>query len=141
MPTDSDPHALEQVSQIIDSSALIKYVSKEDDWIRVEKHIATADSLELAIIETANALWKKIRKKEVDYESAKIIIQTLYDSIWLFDQRKYLNRAFEIATQFHITVYDSLFLACAENERGDLVSCDEKQIEVADDLGIKTISV
>ncbi|MDG7000908.1 MAG: hypothetical protein JRN15_17580 [Nitrososphaerota archaeon] len=43
--------------------------------------------------------------------------------------------------KYRITVHDSLFVAYAEMENSDLVSCDSRQIEVAEELGIKTISV
>lgn len=131
----------EIVSRVIDSSALTKYAAKEGDWTKVERYVASADSLELAVIETGNALWKKIRAGEVDLNSAVKIVQTLADSTWFLDQRKYVGRALEIATKYRITVYDSLFLACAEMENSDLVSCDGRQIEVAAALGIKTIPV
>ena len=141
MPAESDPSVLAQVSKIIDSSALTKYAAKEPDWLKVEKYIASADSLELALKETSNALWKKIQRKEMELESAKKIVRTLADTLWFLDQRKYMDRALEIATQYHIAVYDALFVACAEMESSKLISCDERQIEVANELGIETIKV
>ncbi|MCL5068524.1 MAG: type II toxin-antitoxin system VapC family toxin [Thaumarchaeota archaeon] len=143
MSIESNPNPLEEnvVSQIIDSSALTKYVAKERDWAKIEKYLASADSLELALIETGNALWKKTLKKEIDLETTKKIVQILSGSIWFLDQQKYVARALEIAVKYRITVYDSLFVACAEMENSDLISCDGRQIEVAEELGIKTISV
>lgn len=140
---ESNPNPLEEnvVSQIIDSSALTKYAAKERDWAKIEGYLASADSLELALIETSNALWKKIQKKEIGLESTKKIVQILSDSVWFLDQQKYVARALEIAVKYRITVYDSLFVACAEMENSDLISCDGRQIEVAEELGIKTISV
>ena len=120
---------------------MTKYAAKERDWVKIEGYLVSADSLELAIIETSNALWKKIQKKEIDLESTKRIVQILSDSVWLLDQRKYAARALEIAAKYRITIYDSLFVACAEMENSDLISCDGRQIEVAGELGIKTISV
>ena len=68
MSIESNPNPLEEnvVSQIIDSSALTKYAAKERDWAKIEGYLASADSLELALIETSNALWKEIQKKEID---------------------------------------------------------------------------
>jgi predicted nucleic acid-binding protein len=141
--TESDQNSLEEnvVSQIIDSSALTKYAAKERDWAKIRGYLASADSLELALTETSNALWKKIQKKEIDLETTKTIVQILSDSVWFLDQKKYVARAIEISVKYRITVYDSLFVACAEMENSDLVSCDGRQIEVAEELGIKTISV
>jgi len=133
--------SLAQVTEIIDSSALIKYAAKETDWLKIEKYIASADSLELALKETSNALWKKIQRKEIELESAKKIIKSLSETVWFLDQRRYMDRALEIATRYHIAVYDALFLACAEIENCKLVSCDGRQLEVATVLGIETIKV
>ena len=142
MFTKSNPNLLEDVvSQIIDSSALTKYAAKEHDWARIEGYLASADSLELALMETSNALWKKIQKKEIDLETTKKIVQILSGSVWFLDQQKYVARALEISVKYRITVHDSPFVACAEMENSDLVSCDGRQIEVAEELGIKTISV
>ncbi len=143
MSIESNPNPLEEnvVSQIIDSSALTKYAAKERDWAKIERYLASADSLELALIETGNALWKKIQKKEIDLETTKKIVQLLSDSVWFLDQQKYVARALEIGMKYRITIYDSLFVACAEMENSDLISCDRRQIEVAEELGIKTISV
>lgn len=128
-------------SEIIDSSALTKYAAKEPDWEKVEKHITMADSLELALKETANALWKKIQKNEIELESAKKIVKTLSETVWFFDQRRYMDRALEIAAKHKVTVYDALFLACAEIEKSKLVSCDGSQLRIASELGIEPISV
>lgn len=141
MLTEADPSVLEQISEIIDSSALTKYATKEPDWLKVERYIASSDSLELALIETSNALWKKILRQEIELESAKKIMRTLADTLWFLDQRKYIDRAFDIATQHHITVYDALFLACAQMENSTLISCDVRQLEVADKLRIERIQV
>ncbi len=143
MSTESNPNAVEEnvISQIIDSSALTKYAAKERDWVKIEGYLASADSLELALIETSNALWKKTLKKEIHLETTKKIVQILSDSVWFLDPKKYVARALEIAAKYRITVYDSLFVACAEMENSDLISCDGRQIEVAEELGIKTISV
>lgn len=138
---DQSADSLGEISHIIDSSALTKYAAKEGGWDRIGEYLAKSDSLELALTETGNALWKKIQRKEVSLESAKTILRTLADSIWFLDERKYLERALEIANQYHVTVYDSLFLACAEAENSDLVSCDGSQIKVAGRLGIRTIAV
>ena len=127
--------------EIIDSSAVTKYFAKEPGWATVEKYIASGDSLELAVKETANALWKKILKKEVKLETAQKLVQALMDTIWLLDQSQYIERALEIASEYKITLYDSLFLACAEARHAKLVSCDSRQLDIASQLGIRTVAV
>ena len=129
------------VSEIIDSSAITKYFTREPGWLEVERYIANADTLELALKETSNALWKKILKKEIKLDAVKKIVKAFTETLWILDQRLYLDRALEIATQYNVSVYDALFLACAEIEKGKLVSCDGRQLEVARELGINVIVV
>ena len=131
----------ESASEIIDSSALTKYAAKEPGWSDVEKYIPSGDSLELALQETSNALWKKIRKKEIGLETARKIVAILGETISFLDQRTYLDRALETASANSITVYEALFVACAEMENATLVSCDRRQLEVARELGIDTAEV
>jgi predicted nucleic acid-binding protein len=143
MTTESDSVSLDetQLPRLIDSSALTKYAAKEEGWENVEKYLSSADSLGLALVETSNALWKKINKKEIELEKAVEILQILAHSIWFLDQQKYLVKALEIAVRYKITSYDSLFLACAEMEESELISSDSKQLAVAKKLGIKNIVV
>jgi|SRR5579864_5236380 len=131
----------QRTKQLLDSSVVSKFVLKESGWITVEQHIAGSNSIELALKETSNALWKKIVKGEVELDSAKQIIKILSETLWFLDQSRYLARALEIAAKHGITVYDSLFLACAQTEGLVLVSCDDKQLEVAGVLGIDTLKI
>jgi predicted nucleic acid-binding protein len=144
MPTEREQQVPSEptVSEIvIDSSAIAKYSSKEPDWSKVEKYITSGDTLELAIKETGNALWKKILKKEVELDTAKKIVKILSSTLSILDQHAYMDRALEIATRHNISLYDALFLACAKMENSKLVSSDARQLEVARELGIGTIEV
>jgi len=129
------------MDKLLDSSALSKYALKEPGWSSIEQYLVGCNSIELALKETSNALWKKIIRKEVDIGSAKRIVRVLSETIWFLEQCKYLERALEIATTHQLTVYDALFLACAEVESQILVSCDKRQLVVAEALGIKIIRV
>ncbi|MEM3549562.1 MAG: hypothetical protein QXN87_06015 [Candidatus Bathyarchaeia archaeon] len=63
--------------KVIDSSALIKYIAKEECWDNVRKHIKEGcGTLDIALKETAKALVKKMLRDEVDLETAKKIINT-----------------------------------------------------------------
>jgi predicted nucleic acid-binding protein len=131
----------EGVNQLLDSSAVSKFALKEPGWVSVEQHLAGSNSIELVLKETGNALWKKIIRGELDLDSAKRIIKLLSETLWLLDQDKYLARALEIAAKHRISIYDSLFLACAQIEGLVLVSCDVMQLEVARLLGIESLKV
>jgi len=61
--------------RVIDSSALIKYFSREKGWEDVRRYMLEGVlTIDLAIKETLNALWRKIIKEEIMYETVVKII-------------------------------------------------------------------
>ncbi len=128
--------------RVIDSSALVKYLSLEEGWEAVLKHLEEGCvTLELALKEVANALWKKALVKEISLEASQEVFRRMLKVVRVVGQAKLLEKAFEIAVQNHITIYDSLFIALAESKKAALVTSDGKQAEVAKTLGIKVFEV
>jgi predicted nucleic acid-binding protein len=77
--------------------------------------------------EIASAFWKAIRLGRFDKTSAQEAISYLgscdlpaYSNVILLD------RAFEIATTFDRSVYDSLYVALAVQSRAPLITADER---------------
>jgi len=130
--------------RVIDSSSLVKYFSREENWELVKQYILEGIiTIDLAIKELGNALWKKVLRGELPLEVAKAILEDLAENkvLKLVDQGKYLVKAFEIAVNHKITVYDALFVAVAFKENLELITSDSKQREVAEEYGIKTIYI
>lgn len=141
MDTENLYSGIERQDKLLDSSALTKYVLKESNWASVEQYLVGCNSIELALKEVGNALWRNIAKKEIDIETAKKTLRSLSKIIWILDQRQHLERGLEIASKYGVSVYDSLFLSCAESNGLTLVSCDGKQLAIARELNIRTIDV
>ncbi|MGC8940056.1 MAG: type II toxin-antitoxin system VapC family toxin [Candidatus Bathyarchaeia archaeon] len=119
--------------KVIDSSALIKYVAKEENWETVETHIKEGcKTLELAIKETANALAKKTLKNEVTVELSKEIIAHLPKIVKIAPQTEQIPKALEIAAKHKITIYDALFIALAVNTSQQLLTSDKKQAGISE---------
>lgn len=128
--------------KVIDSSALIKYLTKEKNWQKIEEFIKEGcATLDLAIKETANALIKKTLKKEVDAETAKEIIVRSPRIVKIMPQKEQFPKAMEIATKHKITIYDALFIALASNTNQPLLTSDRKQAETSKQYGVTTILV
>jgi len=126
--------------KVIDSSALIKYVTKEENWEVVEIHIKEGcATLELAIKETANALVKKTLKNEVSVETSKEIIAHLPKIVKVTSQTEYIPKALEIATKHKTTIYDALFIALAANTGQQLLTSDKKQAEISEKYATTTL--
>ena len=123
--------------RIIDSSVIVKFFSKEPGWRSVKKYLLKPYTLELAVKELGNALWKKALKGEVSFKDAVEIIRGFKLIARFIKQDAVIERAFELALKYRITLYDSLFIAAAEKTGATLVTCDSKQAEVARLLGLQ----
>ncbi|MEM2550417.1 MAG: type II toxin-antitoxin system VapC family toxin, partial [Nitrososphaerota archaeon] len=62
--------------RVIDSSTLIKYFTREDGWEKVREIILEGViTLDLAIKEVANALWRKVLRGDLKHETAIKILK------------------------------------------------------------------
>jgi len=122
--------------KIIDSSAIIKFFSKEPGWELVEKHLHDSVTISLALEELGNALWKKVIRKEIALKNADLLLTLYQSTAELVSYKEHSSRALEIAVQERITFYDSLFLAVALKCKCSFVTCDMAQAKIARRLGI-----
>jgi predicted nucleic acid-binding protein len=68
--------------RVIDSSALIKYFSREKGWEDVRIYMLEGVlTIDLAIKETLNALWRKIIKEEIMY-TFKTLLKVYYMQLY-----------------------------------------------------------
>lgn len=120
----------------IDSSAIIKYLAKEEKWEEVEEYIKEGCvTLDLAIKETANALVKKVLKREVDIETAKAILNSLPKIVKIVPQHEYFSQALKIAIKYKLAIYDALFIALSINTNMPLLTSDEEQAKISGEYG------
>lgn len=123
--------------KVIDSSALIKYVAKEEGWEKVEEHLKEGClTVDLAVKETANALVKKVLRNEVTVETAKEIVGRLPKIVRIIPQKEHLLKALEIAVEHKIAVYDALFIALSVNTNIPLLTSDDKQAEISKEYNV-----
>jgi predicted nucleic acid-binding protein len=123
--------------KVIDSSALIKYIAKEENWEKVQEHLKEGCiTLDLAIKETANALVKKALKNEVSSETAKEIINYLPRTVRITPQNEHFSKALEIAIKNKMAIYDALFTALSVNTNIPLLTSDEKQAKTSREYGV-----
>ena len=130
--------------RVADSSAIVKYYVHEPGWERVREIMKEGVvTLNFAIIEIANALWRKIMRSEMSVDIAKEIVEDLVirRAIPLEPFENYITEALKISAQRRVTVYDALFIAFALKKGLELVTVDEKQAEVAKVLGIGVVLV
>lgn len=119
-------------SQVIDTSALVKYVLPEDGSAVVEKLVASHHSgvvnliaPEYVLVESANVLWKHLQRHNVRREEAEASFRALRDlGIHLVPNVVLLDDALILAADNSITVYDALFCALAVRENVPLITAD-----------------
>ncbi len=119
-------------SQVIDTSALVKYVLPEEDSPIVEKLIAFhhAGMTNLiapayVLVESANVLWKHVQRHNVRPEDAVPSLRAIRDlGIRLVPDADLLEDALILAADNGITVYDALFCALAARENVQLITSD-----------------
>ena len=134
---------------VVDASSLVKYLLKEENWHEVEEHLARerAYTVSHAVKELLNALWRHVALLKTFSREIAIEKWTLFkrlaesDVIVLKAQEEYLEMALNIALDHGITVYDSLYIACASKLKASLLSSDEEQSKVAEMLGLPVIFI
>jgi predicted nucleic acid-binding protein len=128
---------------VIDTSALIRLFVPDgplpdgfDEFLRgVERGLNTAIAPELLPAETANVLNKMRKAGELeDDESIRLLSDLLEVPIRLFPHRALILRAFELARQHNLTVYDTLYLALAEDHGAVIFTADRKLLKAAAEL-------
>lgn len=123
--------------KVIDSSALIKYIAKEEGWEKVEEHLKDGClTLDLALKEAANALVKKMTKGEAEAGTAKEIINHLPRIVRITTQTEHLSKAAEMAMKDNMVIYDALFIALSVSTNNPLLTSDKKQAGIAEAYGV-----
>jgi predicted nucleic acid-binding protein len=125
--------------KVIDSSSVAKYVNRERNWEAVARALGeNCISLELAVKETGNSLWKRARRGEITGKQAGQAFSEFVAArpFTVADQAELYAPAFEIATALGLALYDALFLALAKEKGLSLVTSDSSQAEAAKKLGL-----
>ncbi|MEM3905767.1 MAG: type II toxin-antitoxin system VapC family toxin [Nitrososphaerota archaeon] len=115
-------------------------ILKESYWKEILNSSDLFVSLDFSLLETANAIRNAFLSRRIDREQSlealNILMEFAESNIILKPSKEILSRAFQIALNENITVYDASYIVLAERERLPLLTLDRKQTEVAIKLGI-----
>ena len=129
------------MTKAIDSSSLAKFVNREANWEAVEEALrGGCVSLELAVKETGNSLWKRVHRGLLDGKQAQRFFSEFVTSrpFAVAEQNGLYASAFKIATSSsNLPLYDALFLALSKEKELPLVTSDPSQTEAARKLGVE----
>jgi Predicted nucleic acid-binding protein, contains PIN domain len=115
---------------------LVKIITKEPGWEKLEELLRGGETLDLALVEVSNAIWKKtvllgMMKYEDSTIALKAVKELLPQLLVVHKSVDYLQRAMEISLKEKLPIYDSLYIALAEDKGEKLITEDEKQYDVA----------
>jgi predicted nucleic acid-binding protein len=130
------------VKLVIDAGFAMLWLSRE----RGEKAVAEFDvryragqvelhAPELFVIETANVLWKYVRRQTRTVEESVVMFENLRDvPIQLHRHRDLAVHAFDLALRRGISAYDASYVALAVREVLPLFTADRKLAAAVEDL-------
>lgn len=131
---------------VIDASAIAKYVLKEEHWEQVRDYLtAEPRSLDLALAEVSNAIWKhQVIYRKISSSEATVLFKVLQklgaDVLILESFAGYLRGATEIAVKEKLTIYDALYIVQAQRY-GHFVTSDDFQRNIAVKLGLNVVFI
>lgn len=115
---------------VVDSSVAVKWFVQEELREEALQLLDWSEGLsapDLIVTEVAGVAWKKCIRGEIERDHAGFIatairgyIGTLHSSVDLIEQ------ALQIALSLNHPIYDCLYLACAENVGGVMVTVDRR---------------
>ncbi len=118
---------------VVDASIVVKWFVAEDGHsltLSLLEHGLSAIAPDLIFSETANVLWKKLRRGEVTSEQAERACGALPNFFeGVVSTASLVQDALGFATRLDHPVYDCIYLACAERQGTKLVTADQKFIE------------
>jgi predicted nucleic acid-binding protein len=131
---------------VVDTSALIRLYIPDgplpggfEEFLRgVERSLNIAIAPELLMAESANVLNKKRKIDELTgTESEQLLTSIIELPIRLFPHRPLVPRAFELAIDCNLSVYDTLYLALAEEQGAVVFTADLRLQKMAALLGLQ----
>jgi len=118
---------------VVDASALAAFILKEPGWRSLVEYVRYCLSLDHAV--------KEVISVEDALRLFNMLSSLLNVNIILEPEQLYLSKAFRIALDYGLTVYDALYIALAKEKKLPLLTLDERQREAALAFGVETIGV
>lgn len=118
---------------IADSSVVVKWFLPEVDRAQAAQLVVDTTQkgkqlivLDLALVETTNAIWKQQQRGQATVDEAKQLLHQLQAmQVRREAAEPLLGSALEIAMKFRLSVYDALFVALADQLKLLAVTADE----------------
>lgn len=127
---------------IVDTSVALKWVVAEDGSDRAAAFLGgDLVAPELLLSELGNALWKKVRKREIDVMQATAAFAEIAAWLPIVTTIPVSSRGLEIALTLGHPVYDCLYLALAEATGWKILTADQRLLANCQDTVFATLLV
>ena len=133
---------------VIDASTLAKFILREENWEKVYEVLSKETiSVDHVVKEVANAIWKhysiyKACSLDVAVKRFQLLRKIIDEElVSLESELKYLDKAFEIAAQNDISVYDALYIAQAITRSIPLATSDKRQADIAKKIKVQVVYI
>jgi predicted nucleic acid-binding protein len=116
----------------VDASVAFKWLLEEEGSEEAIHHAAETTLIAPTLIwaEVGNALWKKVRRGEIDSAAARLAFGSLASFIGQWhDLEGLAEPAFDLAIELGHPIYDCYYLALAETYDVELLTADLRLIE------------
>ncbi len=130
---------------MVDASILARFILREEGWEKARDLLAsdTVVTVDHALKEVLNAIWKAVRRRLIGYsearEKARALTMLVERGVVVIEpEEAVLIDAFGLALETGITVYDALYIALALAKKAALATCDARQAEAAREVGVET---
>ena len=118
---------------VVDSSVAAKWILPEPDSAEARRLISHRSMtgerllvLDLALIEVANAIWKRHHQRIIATEEARELLgRLLRMPVQVQPSTRLLDSALEIAAKYDRAIYDALFVVLAQDLKLPGVTADE----------------
>lgn len=115
---------------VVDASVVVKWFIPEIHSADALRYLDDAIELwapDLLLPETANILWKKVRRNEIGLDTARRIARALRSTpIRIQPSEPLMDAALDLAIRLDRSAYDCLYLALAVAGKCSLVTADRR---------------
>lgn len=128
---------------VVDASVVVQLLITDTNSAETEVLFDSIDDgnklivPEFGLLECTNVLWKHVRFQNLPQSDAESLVEDLIQlDIVVTPATGLMPRALEIGLTHNLAIYDSIYIALAENLNYPLITVDQKQATVAQTEGV-----
>lgn len=129
---------------VVDANIVIQRLIVEQDTPQVkvlfDQMLSGTELIvpEFCRLECTNVLWKQVRFQGMPADVAEgLLVQLIALPLTVMDIQHLMPRSLQIGLRHELAIYDSIYIAMAEQLDCELITIDRRQANAARSLGVK----